>query len=195
MKTYDIRLQIEKENSYRVITIFFAILHAILFTFFLFDKELWKTGVAGLIFIAVYSIIRLWWVRYVRLNWARHTLKFSCPVRFSYESFFFIGMSLIFQLSFPWLTVLDLTLGILTMLSLKPPVFHFDADMIRKRTFPFTKYKWSDLDNVVLKDNILTLDFKNNKLLQAELHPSLYYGTKPLNEEAFNTFAREHLDR
>ncbi len=26
-----------------------------------------------------------------------------------------------------------------------------------------------NLDNVILKDNILTIDFKNNKLIQAEI--------------------------
>ena len=30
------------------------------------------------------------------------------------------------------------------------------------------RYKWTDFNNIVLKDDLLTLDFKNNRLLQRE---------------------------
>ena len=40
--------------------------------------------------------------------------------------------------------------------------------------FPGKKYQWDQFSNVVLKDNILTLDFKNNKLLQAEIENNKY---------------------
>jgi hypothetical protein len=53
--------------------------------------------------------------------------------------------------------------------------------------FPGKKYQWNQFSNIVLKDNILTLDFKNNKLLQAEIT------TININEDAFNTFAKEQL--
>jgi hypothetical protein len=55
--------------------------------------------------------------------------------------------------------------------------------------FPPKKYQWSLFSNVILKDNILTLDFKNNKLIQAEIE------TKDVNEEAFNTFAKGQVNK
>ena len=58
---------------------------------------------------------------------------------------------------------------------------------IEKINIPGKKYTWDQFSNVVIKDNILTLDFKNNKLLQGEIE------TANINEDAFNTFAKQQL--
>lgn len=50
-----------------------------------------------------------------------------------------------------------------------------------KKSFSEKKYDWSTFYNVIVKDNILTLDFKNNKVLQLELE-----GNIP--EKDFNQF-------
>lgn len=57
--------------------------------------------------------------------------------------------------------------------------------------YPFTKtFTWSSLQNIVLKDGLLTLDFKNNKLLQTPI-------INQLNEaetKQFNDFCQERLE-
>ena len=83
----------------------------------------------------------------------------------------------------------DLIIFILAKVALKKISLYFTASGIEKRNFPFKKYQWDQFSNVILKDNILTLDFKNNKLLQAEI------ATKNSNDEAFNTFATEQLNK
>lgn len=45
-------------------------------------------------------------------------------------------------------------------------------------------YKWADMSNVVLKDGILTLDFKSNKIFQSEVKEN----ETPVNQEKFNQF-------
>ena len=50
-------------------------------------------------------------------------------------------------------------------------------------------YEWSSFANVILKDNLLTLDFKNNKLLQLDIAEN----EQVINEETFNSFSRECL--
>lgn len=50
--------------------------------------------------------------------------------------------------------------------------------MIGSRTYP-----WNDFSNIILKDNLLTLDFKNNKVLQLELDEN-----SVIDENAFNDF-------
>jgi hypothetical protein len=183
MKTYDIILKNVKENSYRSIILFFAILHAILFVFFLFDKELWKAGLGGLIFIALYSLVMIWWTRVTGRNY-----NFG-------SGFFNVGCVFVFAGSYNWLFLADLILGLLSSLSILPTVIQFTPTRIRKRSFPYTKFEWGEMDNVILKDNVLTLDFKNNKLLQGEIQHYSHLGEKPINEEAFNTFAKEHLNK
>jgi hypothetical protein len=51
------------------------------------------------------------------------------------------------------------------------------------------KYAWGDFNNIVLKDNILTLDFKNNRLFQKETIDD----DSDCDEDEFNEFCREQL--
>ncbi len=51
------------------------------------------------------------------------------------------------------------------------------------------KYNWSDFNNIVLKDNLLTLDFKNNKIFQRETIDE----ESDCDEDEFNEFCREQL--
>jgi hypothetical protein len=56
------------------------------------------------------------------------------------------------------------------------------------------KINWTELSNVILKDGILTLDYKNNRLLQQEtddLDDDDYGG----EEDEFNNWCRQQLDR
>lgn len=53
-------------------------------------------------------------------------------------------------------------------------------------SFPSRLIEWKELHNIIIKDGILTIDFKNNKLLQAELE-------EPFNEKKFNEFCKEQL--
>ncbi len=50
-------------------------------------------------------------------------------------------------------------------------------------------YEWSNFANIVLKDNLLTLDFKNNKLLQLDIDGTVLAA----DEEIFNNFCRDCL--
>ncbi len=52
-------------------------------------------------------------------------------------------------------------------------------------------YKWADMGNVVLKDGILTLDFKSNKIFQSELKEN----ETPVDEQKFNQFCTEQLQK
>jgi hypothetical protein len=49
---------------------------------------------------------------------------------------------------------------------------------------------WSELTNLVKKDDLLTLDFKNNKLMQTEV-----FNNEDVNEEEFNRFCQQQLAR
>jgi hypothetical protein len=51
------------------------------------------------------------------------------------------------------------------------------------------KYKWSDFNNIVLKDDLLTLDFKTNRLLQRETIDE----DGDADEDEFNDYCSRHL--
>ncbi len=57
------------------------------------------------------------------------------------------------------------------------------------RLFKTVFYDWDKLENVVLKDNLLTIDFKTNKLVQAEIEES----KDVIEEHNFNRFCKANL--
>jgi hypothetical protein len=50
-------------------------------------------------------------------------------------------------------------------------------------------FSWSDLNNIILKDGLLTLDFKNNRLFQKEIVES----ADDIIEYEFNEYCKNHL--
>ena len=62
---------------------------------------------------------------------------------------------------------------------------HINQQLIELQNSIFVKsYYWSEFSNVILKDELLTLDFKNNRLIQL----SIDVNSMPVNEIEFNEF-------
>lgn len=72
-----------------------------------------------------------------------------------------------------------------------PEEIAFDENEIVKNSFPKKRYSWSELNNVILKDGLLTIDFKNNQLIQKELESN----TSEALEQEFNAYAKLHLEK
>jgi len=69
----------------------------------------------------------------------------------------------------PWLSVFFVLLAFLEYQTKRPLEIGFDSDRVVINSLIRRKYDWSDLSNVVLRDGLLTVDFKNNHLLQKEV--------------------------
>lgn len=173
MEQFDITIKNEKEKTYHLIILFFVALHALFFVFLLFDKKLWNKGIIGLVIIAFYSVYLL-------------IVNKTSDRGFYYGSGFFLLFGLGY-LGFTWLCTLDLVLAVLSQIALQKIIFHFKKESIQQKNFPYKKFNWDQFTNVILKDNILTLDFKNNKLFQKEIERA------HSNEEKFNFFASQQL--
>lgn len=83
-----------------------------------------------------------------------------------------------------------IVMGILYYLALQNLEFVIDNNSVRKTNFPRMEYSWDRFSNVILRDNILTLDFNNNKLIQIEIEDDL-----KINETEFNQFAERRLTK
>lgn len=57
-----------------------------------------------------------------------------------------------------------------------------------KKSFAASNYEWTVFNNIILKDGLLTLDFKNNKVLQLELDTAVQ-----ANEKQFNEFCSQKI--
>ena len=74
-----------------------------------------------------------------------------------------------------------------------PMEIGFSESRIVFNTFFKKKYNWSQLTNVMLKDGLLTMDFRNNRLLQREIEDE--EDEDDASEEEFNLFCQEQLKK
>lgn len=86
--------------------------------------------------------------------------------------------------------IISLLLSILYFISKREFRVYISEDQIRFPSFPVKSIKWAELNNLVLKDGLLTIDFKNNKLIQQAIDEN-----SPVNEQEFNEFCRQHLKK
>jgi len=70
-----------------------------------------------------------------------------------------------------------------------PQEIGFNKNVISFNTFPFKNYGWEEVKNIIIKDNVLTIDLKNNKIIQREIEPA----ELTEDETEFNEFCRQQM--
>jgi hypothetical protein len=88
-----------------------------------------------------------------------------------------------------WICAIYLLAGFFEKQAKFPEELAFDQEEIVVNSFPKKHINWDDLNNVIIKDGLLTIDFKNNKLLQKEIQS----GSNVKDELDFNEFCRNRL--
>lgn len=102
-----------------------------------------------------------------------------------------------------WLAAITFLFEMLSINAFKEFVLRFSADGISYPSFFSKKIKWSDLNNCLVKDGLLTIDFKNNKIIQQILQENTginkFVTTEPTvekfesDEQEFNDFCKRQL--
>ena len=88
-----------------------------------------------------------------------------------------------------WFGVALVILVLLYLRSKKELAVSIEAKKIIYPSFPERRIDWEDLNNLMLKDRLLTIDFKNNKLVQQYIDPKSY----TINEQEFNDFCKRQV--
>ncbi|MCU0387223.1 MAG: hypothetical protein MUE71_01285 [Chitinophagaceae bacterium] len=70
-----------------------------------------------------------------------------------------------------------------------PDEIGFTKEKVVRNTFPSKTYQWFEIENVVIRDNLFTLDLRNNKLIQKPLDEAV----SPELEKEFNEYCRNQL--
>jgi hypothetical protein len=119
---------------------------------------------------------------------AYQSIKLQQPVHYN---FLLLMAALVwFTMPFyPWLGALFLVLGLIEKQAKKNLEIGFHYNQIVFNSFPRKQYAWKDFSNIVLKDNLLTLDFANNKLFQRETIDE----EGDAEEEEFNAYCSKQL--
>jgi hypothetical protein len=177
MQQFEIILKNDKVRLYRNIALIFLVLNFTVFLFLLFYETYRYPSLAFIIAFVLYLLLR------------QHLFKKGNVNNILDEFVFFIPAAGWFGLHDYLIGIGCMLMGVLYKLSLQDIKFIFGRSNILKMNFPKKKLDWSLLNNVILKDNILTLDFKNNTLLQAEVERS------DVNEIDFNSFAKSQMEK
>jgi hypothetical protein len=89
-----------------------------------------------------------------------------------------------------WMGLMLLFFGFVGFFANKKPVIKFSDAGIEYPSFPIKKYTWAEVVQVIWKDDILTIDLKDNKLLQFNMDKAFAEG---FDVERFNGFCKSKM--
>jgi hypothetical protein len=177
MQTFRIFLKNEKFKSYLRLSWLIVIIHIIIYlyiTLFSEDRYL-ASGYTFVLIIIGLCLILKYYLQRKKTKWQ-------------------IGVDVFFILLFLgwitnkqyWPSIIPAVLYILSSLALRKSVIIFSEEKI---IFPLRTIRWNELDNTMLKDGLLTMDFKNNKIIQQPIDEA----QTNVNEKEFNEFCKAQL--
>ncbi|MEO5684572.1 MAG: hypothetical protein ABIQ88_18165 [Chitinophagaceae bacterium] len=112
------------------------------------------------------------------------------PVSYS-SALFIAAIAWVTMPYLAWLFLPFALMGLFERQAKMPLEVGFTDTEIAINTLIRRRYKWTDFNNIVLKDDLLTLDFKTNRLLQRETIDE----EGDAEEDEFNVYCREQLGR
>lgn len=166
----------EKIRIYRKLGLVFAVISVFPFLVFSFYEGFRWVGILGIGVFVLYFLIK-------KIFGKRLQDKSQID-----ENIFFLLAS-VWLLKSVVMAILILIIGILFKFALQPFRFVFTKEEVLKDFFPKKKYEWKYIDNVVLKADMLTINFKDDRLIQGLIENG--YETDELE---FNHFIREQLN-
>jgi len=92
---------------------------------------------------------------------------------------------------FQWLVVVFAFLALLEYQAKRAPEIGFNDEHLVFNNLFRKKVLWEEIDNVVLKDGLLTIDFRNNRLLQREIDS----GESEASENEFNEWVKLRINK
>jgi hypothetical protein len=143
------------------------------------SKEGWLISVIALVLLIGLGIIR----------WLRQRLR-ADKVRYRYL-LLLTAMGWMFFTPAPWVGALFLLLTFLEFQTKRPLEIGFDRDRIVINSLFKQQFDWTAFNNIILKDGLLTLDFKSNRLIQREVADD--DEDDDADEDEFNAYCRERL--
>ena len=183
MQQYHITLKNEKIKQYNRIAFFFIIINLAIFIFIAFSTpiKLIRISAIGAVFLITAALIIDYFLTLLKNNE-------GSPYKLAAE--YVISMAWLYM-EYWWIFILLFLLGLIYQISRRPLIVQIVKDKIIYPSFPSKKIAWSEINNIILKDGLLTIDFKNNKIIQQYIDPKSYN----INEQEFNDFCRQQLNK
>jgi hypothetical protein len=179
---YSIILPNEKAKTYDYVTLFILLMNLLVFGFIYFNSiemhiknlSLWGTVVC-LFSFAILLIHRF--------------TKYRYPFRIE---IIFIVLALLWFLTDRYLLALSIVcFAVMGTYTRRKFEVIFSTEGVVYPSFPKKTFLWADVSNVILKDGMLTIDLKNNKLIQTVIDKE---SELAINEREFNLFCKKQIN-
>lgn len=177
---YSIILKSDKLKLYNQIGWLIITVNIIFLVYLIFSTNLKKIQTASIAALIMFAIV------FFTQRFFRKTVY-----KFGLHPYFSISIVLWIILDNYWFAGTMLLFDLLHTLATKIPVVNISKGNIYYPSLFRKKIGWDSLNNVILKDGLLTIDFKNNKIIQQLIDEEK---TK-VDEKEFNEFCRRQLNK
>ena len=178
---YELVLKNDKIQQYNRISFFIQVINILFFVYISFSAAgRSQKAIAAAAVLVTFGILFLKF-----FHQAFQQNKFFFTIGFSTAAVFAVALGQY------WAAALNLLFLLLERQSQKTIRVSVTNEKIIYPSLLNRTINWTELNNMVLKDGMLTIDFRNNKLLQAEVD----LDTALPDEADFNRFCREKLHR
>ena len=181
---YSFILKNEKTKNYRLISQLLVLFNLLGFIFLLIISE---AGIAKNILLLFAILITAVYTVFTIMEWIS---KKALP-DFWHRSIFGTCALVWMKEGFWWLSIMLLIFILLDFIAHKKLVVHITDKTIVVPYIFQKEVDWNEVNNVILKDGLLTIDFKNNTLFQQLVLNS----DEDINEKEFNEFCKQQLNK
>ncbi len=183
MKPFELTLKNDKLKQYDRIAFFIIIINLALFIYLFISSEIKSIRIAaivGSILIIIALAIEYFLIKIKKNEDSPYKMYAEYAIGFAW-----------LQMEFWWIAAATFVLGTLYLIAKRPLLVSILKDKISYPSFPKKNLAWADLNNIVLKDGLLTIDLKNNHFIQQAIDET----KTSVNEQEFNDFCREQLNK
>ena len=179
--SYQLELAQPNYKSYKIITLFMAFLNAVSFIFYFLNAEssflnmVSATGIIAsvVLFYIVFIKLAVWKKGYKVV--ALILILMAICWAFAGNFYFFF---------------LFILLSLFSYISLQPTVILVNDEGIKYPSFPAKFYQWYQINQVLIKDDVLSIDLMDNKFLQFLLPAE---SVSIIITEDFNSFCKKQI--
>lgn len=174
-KAYIILLPNEKARTYWFVTLIILLINCFVFSSILIQEEVSTKHISTMGTMISYLSLIFFLVK----HYTKKLAAFRTEISFLILSLCWL---LLGKILFAACILCFAVIGFYTYKQFK---IIFSPEKILYPSFPSKTYLWSEVNNVMIKDNVLTIDLKNNKLIQAVIDKA---SADEIDEREFNEF-------
>jgi len=179
---YEITMPDQRTRFYPLVTLFMLVINTFMFGYLMSRAN---EDVKGYGLIKLGCIVGLVSIVFFAVQRYKNILLSYKP-----EIAFIIMAMIWFFLGAYWQGILMLLVAVMGLISNRKQLLRISDEGILMQGLRTRKIEWSDLSNIIMKDAILTIDLKDNRLFQMQLGAQ---DRLRIREEEFNAYCRQKL--